>query len=260
MRRSFALRLAAAFTVALLGPCVRPPLLHAQGLSAEEALRRVEQSAFPDAFVMRATLATLDSGQETASMEMDITYKKGVGSRIELLSPPRSRGIRFLQKEGALWLFNPVAGTGQAIRLSPRAAFQGSVFSNRDLGDPQYSTEYDVRFGGTETFTHPQLGAVPVVVLEATARNPQAAYSRLKLFARATDYLLLQGEYYAKSGLLFKRQLFTGIRDMAGRERPTVIHMVSLDQPNRESVLTIEQMELKPDLPDSMFSLSALTR
>jgi outer membrane lipoprotein-sorting protein len=254
------LRFCAAAVLLILGWCGRVPLLGAQELTPEQALRLAEQSVFPDAFVMRATLKTLDSGEESSRMLMDISYKKGVGSRVELLSPARSRGIRFLQKGGALWLFNPQAGTGQAIRLSPKAAFQGSAFSNRDIGDPQYSTEYDVRLLGTEQLDHPQLGSVSVLVLEGTAKSPETAYSRLKLFVRASDHMLLQGEYYAKSGLLFKRQVFTGIRELAGRERPTVIRMVSLDRPNRESVITIERLAEQPDLPDSMFTLTALTR
>ncbi len=47
---------------------------------------------------------------------------------------------------------------------------------------------------------------------------------------------------------------------MAGSERPTVIRMISLDQPGKESVLTIASLAEKPDIPDSLFSLAALTR
>jgi outer membrane lipoprotein-sorting protein len=234
--------------------------LGAQSLSPEQIVRRAEQTVFPDAFVMRATLETRESGAVRSRTEMAVTYKRGVGSRIELLSPPRSRGIRFLQKESALWIFNPQAGTSQAIRLSPKAAFQGSVFSNRDIGDPQYSTQYDMRLLGTENFDHPELGRVSALVVEGSARNETVAYSMVKLWVRQSDFMLLQGEYYAKSGLLFKQELFTGIREMAGKQRPTVIHMVSLDQPGRESVMTMTSLTEKPDLPDSLFSLAALTR
>jgi len=246
--------------LALLMGLVTPFAIPAQALTPEEIIRRAEQTVFPDAYVMRVTLQTVQPGREPASMEMTVTYKRNVGSRIELLSPARSRGIRFLQKEDALWLFNPGAGTSQAIRLSPKAAFQGSVFSNRDVGDPQYSLEYDMRLAGNETFDHPQLGNVSALLLEGAARNEQVAYSKVKLWVRASDFMLLQGEYYAKSGLLFKRALFTGVRQTGGRDRPTVVRMVSYDQPDRESVLTISQLEERPDLPDSIFTLAALTR
>jgi len=238
--------------------CIQP--LGAQARSAEQIIRHAEQSVFPDAFVMRATLVTRESGKESTRMEMAVSFKRNVGSRIELLQPPRSRGIRFLQKQAALWLFNPQAGTNQAIRLSPKAAFQGSVFSNSDVGDPQYSTDYTMSLRGTEMLDHPDLGSVTAAVLEGTARDAAVAYSKVKLWVRPGDDMLLKGEYYAKSGLLFKRVLFTRIVEMAGRERPTVIRMASLDQPDRESVLTITSLEDRPDLPDALFNLSALTR
>ncbi len=248
------------FAFALVGLVFSESLqpAEAQALTADQVVRSAEQSVFPDAFVMHATLETLPA--ESPRMEMTVSYKRNVGSRIELLAPARSRGLRFLQKEDALWLFNPQAGTSQAIRLSPKAAFQGSVFSNRDIGDPQYSTEYVTRLAGTETIDHPDLGSVPTIVLEGTARNESVAYSKIKLWVRSSDDMLLKGEYYAKSGLLFKRALFTGIRELAGRERPTVIRMISLDQPDRESVMTITSLEEKPDLSDALFSLAALTR
>lgn len=236
------------------------PPLGAEDLSAEKIIRSAEQTIFPDAFVMRATLQTLESGSVISSMEMSLSYKRDVGSRIELLSPPRSRGIRFLQKEGALWLFNPAAGTSQAVRLSAKAAFQGSVFSNRDVGDPQYSTDYDMKVLGAEVISHPQLGSVEAIVLEGAARNEQVSYSRVKLWVRRGDFMLLQSESYAKSGLLFKRAVFTDIRELAGRERPTTIRMLSFDQPGRESLLAITSLTPRPDLPGSMFSLAALTR
>ncbi|HUI70672.1 MAG TPA: outer membrane lipoprotein-sorting protein [Spirochaetia bacterium] len=236
------------------------PAIHAQGVTPVEIVRLAEQSVYPDAFLMQANLQTLESQRVVSSIEMSVSYKRGVGSRIELLEPPRSRGIRFLQKEDALWLFNPQAGTSQAIRLSPRAAFQGSVFSNRDVGDPQFSLQYDIRVTPTVTLDHPQLGHVSAMVLEGTAKSEAAAYSRVKLWVRSSDYLLLQAEYYAKSGFLFKRAIFSGIRELAGRERPTSISMISFDQPDKESIMTIRTLSEKPDLPDSQFTLAALTR
>ena len=237
---------AAAGILVFLASLAAAPALESQGLTAEQIIRRAEQSVYPDVFFMRATLQTLQSGSVTSSMEMTVSYKRGVGSRIELLSPPRSRGIRFLQKEGALWLFNPQAGTSQAIRLSPKAAFQGSVFSNRDVGDPQYSSDYEMRLAGTETIDHPELGSVSALVLEGTARNERVAYSKVKLWVRSRDYMLLKSEYYAKSGLLFRRALFTGIRQMGDRERPAIIRMDSMDQPGRESTLTISRSRSGP--------------
>ena len=253
-------KLAAAGAFFAFGLAWGLPFLGAQGATPGEVIRQAEQSVYPDAFLMQASLQTRESQRVVSTMVMSVSYKRGVGSRIELLEPPRSRGIRFLQKEDALWLFNPQAGTSQAIRLSPRAAFQGSVFSNRDVGDPQFSLQYDMRIVGTESLDHPQLGKLDALLLEGTARDQTVAYSRVKLWVRPSDSLLLQAEFYAKSGLLFKRAVFSGIRELAGKERPTTISMVSFDRPDTESIMTIASLSEKPDLPDSLFTLAALTR
>ncbi|HUX11660.1 MAG TPA: outer membrane lipoprotein-sorting protein [Spirochaetia bacterium] len=236
------------------------PPAAAQDLSADQILRTADQSVYPDRFRMTATLTTKISGQIDTEMQMQIDYKRETGTRIQLLSPPRSRGIRFLQKSSDLWMFNPGAGTGQAIRLSPRASFQGSVFSNRDVGDPQYASDYDVTIAGTQTLQHPELGEVKTILLEGTAKNERVAYSKVKIWVRTGDYMMLQAEYYAKSGLLFKRAVFTRIRELAGKKRPTLLLMTSMDQTNKESELSIDSLQADPNLSDAIFTLAALTR
>ncbi|WP_455381133.1 outer membrane lipoprotein-sorting protein [Salinispira pacifica] len=232
----------------------------AQNLSADQILRRADQSVYPDRFRMRSTLTTTDNGSVESEMKMEVEYKREVGTRIQLLAPARSRGIRFLQKGEDLWMFNPRAGTGQAIRLSPRASFQGSVFSNRDVGDPQYATDYNVKISGTVDFDHPDLGQVKAILLEGTAKNERVAYSKIKVWVRASDYMMLKAEYYAKSGLLFKTALFTRLRELAGRTRPTLMKMTSMDAKGKESDLSIESLESDPNLSDAIFTLAALTR
>lgn len=263
-RRGVQRRVPAAVVVgaalAVLFFCAAGPSVGAQTLSAEQILRKAEQSVYPDAFRMGATIETLKSGTVESRMEMSIRYKRKVGTRIELLSPPRSRGIRFLQRQESLWMFNPAAGTSMAIRLSPRASFQGTVFSNRDVGDPQYSQQYHVHLVGTEEIEQSGVGPVKAIVIEGIARNERVAYAKVKLWVRADNYMMLKAEYYAKSGLLFKTMAFTGVKELGGAMRPTVIRMRSMDQKNKESVMTIQSLTVDPSLPDAIFSLAALTR
>jgi len=240
--------------------CAFTSTLYGQDLTAEQIVRKAEQSVYPDNFVMRATIETLKSGEVESHMDMEIRYKRDTGTRIELLAPARSHGVRFLQKEGNLWMFNPRAGSGQAIRLSPRASFQGTVFSNRDVGDPQYTTEYTVRVVGRESIDVQGSGQVDAIVVEGIARNAQVAYAKVRLWIRAKDYMILKAEYFAKSGLPFKTVEFTNIRRLAGKERPSVLRMLSMDQKDRVSIMTIHDLVEDPAMADAIFTLSALTR
>jgi hypothetical protein len=80
------------------------------------------------------------------------------------------------------------------------------------------------------------------------------------MWVRQDDLMPVQMEYFAKSGLLFKRMTMLDIRELAGRLRPTRMRMESLEQEDAYSTVTIEEMEIREDLSDRMFSQAALTR
>ncbi len=232
----------------------------AQDLGPGEMLAQVEKSLYPESFFMRGTLETHRPDRRDSTMTMESYHKEGVGTFIEIVAPARSRGIRFLQKSGSLWLYNPKSGSRRAVRLSPREAFQGSVFSNNDVGDPTYVDDYTPSYADDETIEHPTLGNVPCYVLVGEAKHPEAAYGRVKIWIRRSDLQPVLMEMHAKSGLLFKRMTLRDFRKMAGRLRASVMHMESQIQEDTYSVVTIEELERRVDLPDRMFTQAHLTR
>jgi outer membrane lipoprotein-sorting protein len=240
-------------------------LLAASGaLCADDAalavLKRAEQILYPDSFHVKNTLTTSGPGKSNVPLVFDVYHKKDTGTVMEILSPARSKGIRFLERANGLWMYNPKAGSGNAIRLSPRSSFQGSVFSNNDVSDPKYSDDYDVAFGAKETLETADLGKVACRVLECTAKNEFSPYARVRFWVRAADDLPLRVDFYARSGALFKRMTLSAVRPMAGRQRPTKITMESLEEEGVVSTVTFEDMIVRDDLPDGMFTEAALTR
>lgn len=231
-----------------------------QDLSPTQMLSRVEESLYPASFFMRGTLETHRPDRRDSTMTMESYHKEGVGTFIEIVAPARSRGIRFLQKSESLWLYNPKSGSRRAVRLSPREAFQGSVFSNNDVGDPTYVDDYTPTYTEPETIQHPTLGGVACYVLVGEAKHPEAAYGRVKIWIRRSDLQPVLMEMYAKSGLLFKRMSLQDFRQMAGRLRASVMRMDSLVQEDTYSVVTIEELERREDLADRMFTQAYLTR
>ncbi|NBC28470.1 MAG: outer membrane lipoprotein-sorting protein, partial [Spirochaetes bacterium] len=184
----------------------------------------------------------------------------GVGTFIEITAPARSRGIRFLSKEENLWLYNPRSNSRRAIRLSPRDSFQGTLFSNHDVGDPQYTDDYEARQLQDEGINHPQMGAVETRVIEALPTTDEAPYGRIKMWLRAEDLIPVQMEYYARSGLLFKRMYLSNITELAGAHRPAVMRMESLQLQNAFSRVEILTLEERTDLSDRRFTEANLTR
>jgi hypothetical protein len=253
------LRKTSAIGVILLA-VVLPSPVSSQDLSADEMLARMQEALYPDSFYMKATLETKRPDRRDTSMTMESYHKEGVGTFIEVLSPARSRGTRFLQKQESLWMYSPRAGGSRAIRLSPRESFQGSVFSNNDVGDPTYTDDYSATYGEDETLDHPTLGDVQCYLLIARPEHEEAAYGKVVAWMRKSDLAPVRMDLYAKSGLLFKRMTLRDFKQMAGRERASVMRMDSMVQENTYSLFTILQLEARNDLNDRMFTQARLTR
>lgn len=243
--------------VALLG------VVLGAGLSAEptadDILASVDARLFLDSYISRVTMETTKPGSPPTSMTFEGQSRKDKGTYLEILAPARTKGTRFLQLEGSLWMFNPRAGSANALRLSSRDSFQGSTFSNADVGKSQFSDDYAPALAPDAAIDHPDFGKVACHVILATAKTDSAAYGKIVMYVRASDLMPLMMEYYAKSGLLFKRMTLSKIRDFGSITRPSVLRMESLDKAGTTTTLTMESIERK-DVPLSVFNKNYLTR
>ncbi len=237
-----------------------PPVFAQSEPDPDAILRRMETTAFPTEYTARVTMTTEIPGSTPRQMVMQERYKEGSGSLVEVLDPARTRGMRFLQRAGVLWMYNPRSGSERPLRLPERDAFQGSLFSNSDASNPRYTDDYRAAITGRERVSHPDLGAVEALILSCEAKRPSSPYGRLEIRVTADGFRPLSIAYYARSGLLLKRLTFAGYRERAGALRPTKMVMESLEQEGARTEVTIDEMEARTDLADSLFTLAALTR
>ncbi|MBU0935772.1 MAG: outer membrane lipoprotein-sorting protein [Spirochaetes bacterium] len=233
------------------------PLATAQDPAA--LLQALEQVLNPDNYRMVMNMTTQRPGKADTAFTLEILHNAGVGSRMEILQPARSAGIRFLQLGEELWLYNPRAGGSRAIRLSSQEAFQGSLFSNEDISTPDYQSDYRAQLAGTELLQHPDFGTIEVRRLQALARSDSSAYSRIDFLLTLPDNMPLRIEYYARSGLLFKTMTLGWFTELAGRIRPRIYRMESLAEPGAVTTVSIEKLEER-DNPADLFDPAKLTR
>jgi hypothetical protein len=232
----------------------------AQELTPKQILKRIDTVMFPDNFIMKFSLATASPGKAESKMVLSTRHKKDVGTIMEITWPERSKGVRFLQKANTLWMYNPKAKSQNAVRLSPKSSFQGSVFSNNDIGDTEFSDDYDTTRLADEMLKSPELGSVECYVIEGKAKSPGTTYARIKAWCRTADCLPLRIEYYTKSGMLFKSMTLGNLKMLAGRIRPSTIAMESYEQAGTVSTISIEEMKQADNLRDGDFTQAALTR
>ncbi len=227
---------------------------------ADSLLRKVEQVINPEIYSSVMQISTQKPGQRDSEIGMNILYKEGSGSFIEMTEPARSRGIRMLELDSSLYLYNPKSNSRRPIRLSPEQSFQGTVFSNNDVSDPRYSDDYNAQLSGEELIDHPDFGKTQCLVLTAEAKTREAPYGKIVIWIHKEKLIPLKFDYYAKSGLLFKTMILKDYRQMAGDLRPATMHMDSLELEGAWSEVKIESMEALKDIPDSRFSTAALIR
>jgi len=241
--------------------CLAATSLFAQDLpDGQKLLAQIDAIRFPVSFFMRATLTTVSPGESDKVMVLDNTHKEGFGSFLEIQAPARSKGTKMLTKEGTLWMYNPKAGSSRPLRLAPRDSFQGSSFSNSDVSKTSFTEDYKGITEGEDTVDTKEFGTVKAWRLRAEATSPEASYGKIIMWVRQGDLLPLKFDYYAKSGLLFRQMVLSGYKTLAGRLRATHMEMTSLDKKGTISVFTINSMEIRTDIPDSLFNLTNLTR
>jgi outer membrane lipoprotein-sorting protein len=227
--------------------------------TADDILAAVDKALFLDQYVSRVMMETVEPGSEPRSMTYEGVSRKDKGNYLEIIAPARTKGTRFLQLEGSLWMFNPRAGSANAIRLSAQDSFQGSTFANADVGKSQFTDDYVPSLAPEAVLDHPELGKVSCYILEAKAKTEQAAYGKIVMWTRKSDFMPLMMEYYAKSGLLFKRMTLSNIRSFGAITRPSVMSMESLEKKGTVTTITILSIEAK-DVPLSIFNKNYLTR
>lgn len=227
--------------------------------NAEEILAAVDKALFLESYTSRVTMETQEAGAAPRSMTFEGQSRKDKGTYLEIVAPARTKGTRFLQLDGSLWMFNPKAGSANALRLSSRDAFQGSTFSNADIGKSQFSDDYGPSLAPEALLSHTELGQVPCYVILATARTETAAYGKIMMWARKADSMPLRMEYYARSGLLFKTMELSRIRSFGPITRPSVMRMESLEKKGTVTTLTMEAIEAKAVAP-TVFNKNYLTR
>jgi len=254
----------------------------ARDLGPEELMNLADDALFPESFVATMRMTTTRPGRRDTEMVLDNYHLEGAGSFMEVTEPRRSAGMRFLQKDEDLWMYNPRASSRRALRLSPRDSFQGSVFSNNDVSDPEYADDYTASLEGTETLDHPEEGRVTTIRINAVASHDEAAYGRIEMWlmpdaegapgaggaagAGASSgtvplrVIPLRIDYFSRSGLPFKRMTLLEIGDLAGARRPRLMRMESLEEEGAVTTVRIESLEARNDIPPRLFSRQELTR
>lgn len=235
-------------------------VIFGQELSASEIMKEADRVFTPPMAYSKVKLTTIEPGKQDREMVIESYYKEGVGTFMEILSPRRSKGTRFLQRGDDLRMFSPRSNTRESIRLSAKESFQGSALSNNDISDRDYSDNYNTEIVKIQTVDHDDLGSVECYIIEGIAKDASAAYGKILMWVTVQGSIPLKIEYYARSGMLFRVMDLSGIKQLGGRRRPSRMRVESMDEEGKYSIMEIEELEIKDNLADNIFTKSYLER
>ena len=230
------------------------PSVDANGQDAQAV---VEASV--DYYRGKASIALVDMIIHRPHWERTVTIKawtKGQKDSIfTIIAPPRDNGNGTLKRGREMWMYNPKVN--RVIKLPPSMmsqAWMGSDFSNNDLAKSDSILEdYAHTIVGIETHDGKK-----VHVIESVPK-PEApvvwGMQRLKI---REDHILLSQEFYDEDLELVKAMTGRQIQMLGGKLFPKVWKMQRADVKDEYTLLEYKELTFKKDLPDSLFTLSAL--
>lgn len=175
-----------------------------------------------------------------------------------VLEPPKVEGQGFLRIKSRLWNYLPTAE--RTILIPPSMMldrFMGSDFSNDDFIKLSYlPRDYDGVVVAEE-----RLRGYDVYHLVLRPR-PEApvTYGKLEVWLRAVDAAPLKVEFYNERMEHIRTLDYSDFRSFGGHEIPTIWRMENIQEPDRQTVITILEAKFGLDVPDEIFTRANLEK
>ncbi len=185
---------------------------------------------------------------------------------IRFLSPADVKGTGLLtydyeDKEDDIWLFMPALRKTRRIVSSEKAKnFMGSEFSYADM-TPSRLDDFNYRL-----LDEKEIGGVSCWEIEISPLNEDIAeengFSKRIVFIAKQDFIIRKAIYYDLDGELHKELEVKEVKEIDTQNhkfRP--VHMVMVNKQNgRQSILKVDEIQLKSDLKDEYFTMRYLER
>ena len=224
--------------------------------SPQDIIRKMEDNMRGDASYQEMTMQTV-----RPRYTREITLKAwSLGDDYSLIfvtAPARDKGTAFLKRGNEMW--NYVPNIDRTVKMPPSMMSQswmGSDFSNDDL----------VRGVSTvDDYTHSLLRTEEMdghqcYVIEMVPK-PEApvVFEKVVYWISKKHYLPVKLENYDELGDLVSTINFKEIKNLGGRNIPTVIEMIPEGKRGQKTVLTTHKADYSVSLNQNFFSIQNLT-
>ncbi len=235
---------------------------------AEEQVERCIRDNLPQkGSIQRLTLQAVDRTGGERTLKGSLYWKRGEADRSKVLlrleAPPDLRGSSYLllEQEGAVEVFVYLPDLKRVRRVAPHA-MSGSLFGTDFSYEDFRRLQRLAKGAELERLPDATLADQPVHVLAITPPpEDRSVYERIVAHVHRETCVPIQIEFYERGEQ--PRKVVTADPSQISREggswMPHAIRVRDLKE-NTETRLSVERIEVDPELPDRLFTSSALAR
>ncbi|MBW1836427.1 MAG: outer membrane lipoprotein-sorting protein [Deltaproteobacteria bacterium] len=172
-----------------------------------------------------------------------------------IIAPAKDSGNGTLKKDREMWMYNPKVN--RVIKLPPSMMSQswmGSDFSNNDLAKSDTIIE-DYTHTVLDVETH---NGKKVYVINSIPKPEAPVVWGMQQLKIREDNILLSQAFYDEDFKLVKSMTCQQIQILGGRLFPKIWKMNKAGVQNEYTLLEYIELQFEKDLPDRLFTLSAL--
>jgi outer membrane lipoprotein-sorting protein len=194
----------------------------------------------------------------TRTVRMEGWSKGKEKSLVQILYPLKEKGTTTLKSGNNIYTYLPK--TDRTIRLTSgmmMASWMGSHFTNDDLvKESRLADDYDP----IVTFDGERDGLQVIDFTLIPKPDAPVVWGKIILTISAVDHLPLLSLYFDEDAILARTLIFNEIKNLDGRDLPTVLRVVPADKKEEYTELIYENIKFDIELDDSFFSLMQLRR
>jgi outer membrane lipoprotein-sorting protein len=231
------------------------PSISTQDLTGDEILKKEEENRL-DSVIMVSEMTIVHKSGAKRIREIKSWMKGDDYTLVRFISPANVKGVGFLSVKDDDWLYLPALGKVRRIATKEKGgSFMGSDFSYEDVGGGSWVEDYNAKLLGTEKYE-----GHDCYVLELLPKDPEdKSYSKLKRWVDKENFYSMKTEYYDKHEDLLKIMYSSEFENIEGIWIAKKIEMQNV-QKGSKTIIISKEVQLNPEIPDSMFTTRQLER
>ncbi len=173
-------------------------------------------------------------------------------SLVLITNPAKEKGQTFLKVDEEMWMWNPTIS--RIVKLGPSMMSQGwmnSDYSNDELlNSGSIVTDYDKTIIGSEA-----VSGYDCWKIKLTPKSEKTIiWGKQILWISKNEKFLLKNEFYDEDDFLVKTHIASNIKTMDGRKIPTKFEIISQDNPNNKTIVTMDKIDFNIEVEKSFFT------